>query len=35
MTMDTLAKYLYEMGQMKQVKRSGWWLAGIPEGSNS
>src|SRR5437660_2391546 len=24
-----IAKYLYEMGQLKRVKRSGWWLAGI------
>lgn len=24
-----ITKYLYEMGQMKRVKRSGWWLAGI------
>jgi putative hydrolase of HD superfamily len=28
MTND-IAKYLYEMGQMKRVQRSGWWLAGI------
>ncbi|HLZ63405.1 MAG TPA: HD domain-containing protein [Ktedonosporobacter sp.] len=26
---DNVAKYLFEMGQMKRVKRSGWWLAGI------
>ena len=28
MTYD-LAKYMYEIGQMKRVQRSGWWLAGI------
>ena len=28
MTHD-LAKYLYEIGQMKRVQRSGWWFAGI------
>jgi putative hydrolase of HD superfamily len=27
--MQNIAKYLYEIGQLKQVKRSGWWLAGI------
>lgn len=27
--MQDIAKYLYEMGQLKRVKRSGWWLAGI------
>ena len=30
MTHD-LAKYMYEIGQMKRVQRSGWWLAGIPD----
>jgi putative hydrolases of HD superfamily len=25
------AKYLYEIGQLKLVKRSGWWLAGITD----
>lgn len=24
-----IAKYLYELGQLKRVKRSGWWIAGI------
>jgi len=24
-----LAKYLYEIGQLKRVKRSGWWIAGV------
>ncbi len=24
-----LAKFLYEMGQLKRVKRSGWWIAGV------
>lgn len=24
-----LAKFLYELGQLKRVKRSGWWIAGI------
>ena len=27
--MDDIAKYLYEAGQLKRVKRSGWWVAGI------
>ncbi len=27
--MNNVAKYLYEIGQMKRVKRSGWWMAGI------
>ena len=27
--MDNIAKYLYEVGQLKRVKRSGWWMAGI------
>lgn len=29
--MQDIAKYLYEMGQLKRVKRSGWWLAGIAD----
>jgi putative hydrolases of HD superfamily len=29
MDMNNVAKYLYEIGHMKRVKRSGWWLAGI------
>jgi putative hydrolase of HD superfamily len=24
-----LAKFLYELGQLKRVKRSGWWIAGV------
>lgn len=24
-----LAKFLYEVGQIKRVKRSGWWIAGV------
>ena len=24
-----VAKYFYELGQLKRVKRSGWWLAGL------
>jgi putative hydrolase of HD superfamily len=24
-----LVKFLYELGQLKRVKRSGWWIAGI------
>jgi len=27
--MKDIAKYLYEMGQLKRVKRSGWWIVGI------
>ncbi len=26
---NDLAKFLYEVGQLKRVKRSGWWIAGI------
>ncbi|MBV9691551.1 MAG: HD domain-containing protein [Ktedonobacteraceae bacterium] len=29
MDMNSIAKYLYEIGQLKRVKRSGWWMAGI------
>lgn len=30
-SMDSEAtKYLYELGQLKRVQRSGWWLAGVP-----
>lgn len=25
----SLVKYLFELGQLKRVRRSGWWLAGI------
>jgi len=24
-----IGRYLYELGQLKRVRRSGWWLAGI------
>ncbi|MBV9708883.1 MAG: HD domain-containing protein [Chloroflexi bacterium] len=27
--MRDLAKYLYEIGHLKRVKRSGWWMVGI------
>ena len=26
-----IAKYLYELGQLKRVKRSGWWVAGVKD----
>jgi putative hydrolase of HD superfamily len=26
-----LVKYLYELGQLKRVKRSGWWIAGVED----
>lgn len=26
---EDIAKYLFEMGQLKRVKRSGWWIAGV------
>ncbi len=29
--MNSIAKYLYEIGQLKRVKRSGWWMAGITD----
>ena len=29
--MNNIAKYLYEVGQLKRVKRSGWWMAGIAD----
>jgi putative hydrolases of HD superfamily len=28
---DNIMNYLYEIGQLKRVKRSGWWMAGIPD----
>ncbi len=31
MILNNIAKYIYEMGHMKKVKRSGWWLAGIKD----
>ena len=27
--MNELAAFLYEAGQLKRVRRSGWWLAGV------
>jgi len=27
--MDNIAKYIYEVGQLKRVKRSGWWIVGV------
>ena len=27
--LEDAAKYLYEIGQLKRVRRSGWWIAGI------
>src|SRR5947209_8295760 len=30
-SMNNIAKYLYEVGQLKRVKRSGWWMAGITD----
>lgn len=29
MELNDVAKYVYEIGQMKRVRRSGWWIAGI------
>lgn len=31
MNVDDIAKYAYEVGQLKRVKRSGWWTAGISD----
>ena len=28
---NDMAKYLYEAGQLKRVKRSGWWIAGVKD----
>jgi putative hydrolase of HD superfamily len=28
---NDMAKFLYEMGQLKRVKRSGWWIAGVKD----
>lgn len=30
-----IAKYLYELGQLKRVKRSGWWIAGVSVAEHS
>ncbi|NJP05599.1 MAG: HD domain-containing protein [Chloroflexaceae bacterium] len=27
--MHDIARYLYEMGHLKQVRRAGWWIAGV------
>ncbi|HTY08285.1 MAG TPA: HD domain-containing protein, partial [Candidatus Edwardsbacteria bacterium] len=29
--MRPIANFLYEVGVLKQVKRSGWWLAGVKD----
>ena len=29
--MKPIANFLYEVGQLKRVKRSGWWLAGVKD----
>ena len=29
--MTDIAKFLYELGQLKRVRRSGWWIAGIDD----
>jgi putative hydrolases of HD superfamily len=26
-----IAKFFYELGQLKRVKRSGWWIAGVKD----
>lgn len=31
MKLDTVARYLYEIGHLKHVKRSGWWRMGVRE----
>ncbi len=28
---NDIAKFLYEVGQLKRVKRSGWWIAGVKD----
>jgi putative hydrolase of HD superfamily len=28
--LDAIARYFYEVGQLKLAKRAGWWQAGIP-----
>jgi putative hydrolase of HD superfamily len=28
---NNMAKFLYEIGQLKKVKRSGWWIAGVKD----
>lgn len=29
--MNNITKFFFELGQLKRVKRSGWWLAGIKD----
>ena len=29
--MKNIAKFFFELGQLKKVKRSGWWLAGVKD----
>jgi putative hydrolase of HD superfamily len=29
--MDEISRYLYEVGQLKRVKRSGWWVVGVDD----
>jgi hypothetical protein len=29
--MDGIAKYLFESGNLKRVKRTGWWFAQIKD----
>lgn len=29
--MNNITKFFFELGQLKKVKRSGWWLAGIKD----
>lgn len=31
MNYNEIAKYLYELGHLKRIKRTGWWLAGIKD----
>lgn len=31
MNVDEIAKFLFEVGQLKRVKRSGWWVAGVKD----
>jgi putative hydrolase of HD superfamily len=28
---NDIVKFLYELGQLKRVKRSGWWIAGVKD----
>lgn len=32
--MEDIVNFFYEVGQLKRVKRSGWWLAGIDNPEN-